>query len=85
MVNVWIIANKLVDVPIIKPAKPKIPIIVFFAIMAARAVLDFCSFKNTHVSIIAGNANPNEDKHSAPNSEMNKSSLGMATANKTRN
>lgn len=53
--------------------------------MAARAVLDFCSFKNTHVSIIAGNANPNEDKHSAPNSEMNKSSLGMATANKTRN
>lgn len=66
-----------------KPATPKSPIAIFFVNITAFAVLVFCSFKNTHVSNSAGNASPNEDKHKAPNSDMNKSSLGIATANRT--
>lgn len=78
-------ADKLVDVPMINPANPKTPITVFFAIIAALAVLDFCFFKNTHVSIRAGNAKPSDDKHNAPNNDMNKSNLGIATASRTEN
>lgn len=37
----------------------------------------------THVSMIAGNANPSAERHSAPNSEINNSKLGIATASKT--
>lgn len=77
-----IIADKLVEVPIIKPAKPKIPITAFFAIIAALAAPVF-SFKYTQVSISAGNASPRDDKHKAPNNEMNRSNFGIATANRT--
>lgn len=82
--NVSIIANKLVEVPMIKPIKPNSPISVFFAIIAAFAE-PFLFFMNTHVSISAGNASPSDDRHKAPNNEINKSNLGIATANKTVN
>lgn len=52
-------------------------------IIIAFAVPVFCSFKNTQVSNNAGNANPSEDKHKAPNNDMNKSSFGIATAKRT--
>lgn len=41
------------------------------------------SFHDTHVPIIAGNMRPRVDKQKAPTNDMNKSSLGMATASKT--
>lgn len=82
--NVAIIADKLVDVPIIKPAKPKRAITVFLAIIVTFAVVDFCCFRNTHVSITAGKKSPSDDKHNAPNNEINKSSFGIATANRTK-
>ena len=34
---------------------------------------------------MAGNAIPSADKHSAPNSEMKRASLGTATASRTAN
>lgn len=83
--NVSIIAITLVEVPIMKPHKPKTPITIFFVIITAFPVFVFCSFKNTHVSNKAGNASPSEDKHKAPNNDMNKSSFGIATANRTAN
>lgn len=68
-----------------KPAKPKRPMAIFFVIITTFAVLVFCSFKNTHVSNKAGNASPSVDKHKAPNNDMNKSSFGIATASRTAN
>lgn len=73
----------LVPLPITKPAMPKRPMAKFLTNINTFAVLVFLSFKNTQVSNSAGNASPNEDKHSAPNNDMNKSSLGIATANET--
>lgn len=35
--------------------------------------------------MMAGNANPRADRHSAPNNDMNNSRFGIATANKTIN
>lgn len=81
-INVAIIADKLVDVPMISPAKPNTPITVFLTIITAFEQPDV-SFKNTHVSIRAGNAKPSEDKQSAPNNEMNRSNFGIATASRT--
>lgn len=68
--NESIIADKLVDVPMMKPQTPKMPRIRFLVIIATLAAPDFC-FKNTHVSSRAGKARPSADKHNAPNSEMN--------------
>lgn len=78
------IADKLVDVPMMKPVNPKRPIRIFFAIIAALAIPDF-SFKNTHVSKIAGKKSASEVIQNTPNNEINKSSFGIATAMRTRN
>lgn len=81
--NDLIIANKLVDVPMISANKPKTPIIVFFTIIHILAAPVF-PFKNTSVSIRAGNASPSVDRQKAPNKLINRSSFGMATAKRTR-
>lgn len=80
--KVWIISDRLVYVPIKSPAKPMITIIKFLNIIIAfeRPVV---SLWNVQYSTIAGNANPNADKHNAPNKLMNNSRFGIATANKT--
>lgn len=81
-VNDSIIAKTLVVVPIIRANNPKMQIKPFFTIIIVRSVVDF-PFKNTSVSIKAGNAKPSVDKQNAPNKEMNKSNFGIATANRT--
>lgn len=78
-----IIANTLVLVPMISANKPKTPIIVFFTIIHILAAPVF-PFKNTSVSIRAGNASPSVDRQKAPNKLINKSSFGIATAKRTR-
>lgn len=80
--NVLIISAKLVYVPIINPATPTSTMILFSTSMRAfRKPLAY--FQCVNSSISAGNANPRADRHSAPNSEMNSSRLGMATASRT--
>lgn len=64
----------------IKPATPKIPSSVFFTIITALPAVVFFVFKNTHVSINAGKASPSDDRQRAPNSDINKSNFGIATA-----
>lgn len=56
----------LVDVPMMKPAMPIKKIITFLKINSALGIPDVF-FKCMHVSIIAGKARPNADKHNAPN------------------
>lgn len=80
--NDSIIAKTLVPVPMMSANKPNTPINIFFAIITVRGVPVF-PFKNTSVSINAGNARPSVLRHSAPNNEINRSSFGMATASKT--
>lgn len=67
-----------------KPAKPNMPIAAFFTIIATLDAPVF-PFKNTHVSRRAGNARPSDDRHNAPNNDMNRSSCGTATAKRTAN
>lgn len=73
---------RLVEVPMMKPTKPKSAISRFFMIIITLAE-PVVSFKKTHVSIIAGRMSPSVDKHNAPNNEINNSNFGMDTANKT--
>lgn len=80
--NESIIADKLVEVPMMNPHTPNMPRIIFFVIIAALAAPDVF-FKNTHVSSNAGNARPNADRHKAPKRLMNKSNFGIATARRT--
>lgn len=40
-------------------------------------------FQCVHISIIAGNAMPNAERHNAPKSDINSSNLGTATARRT--
>lgn len=70
LVNDSTIANKLVDVPMMSANKPKTPISPFFAIIIVLDMPVF-TFKNTSVSIKAGNAKPSVDKHRAPNKLIN--------------
>lgn len=72
----------LVVVPMTNAATPNTPIKVFFTTITVLLAPVLC-FKKTNVSIKAGNANPSVVKHSAPNNEINKSNLGIATASKT--
>lgn len=66
----------------IKPAIPTNTMIVFTKTMRAfwKPVVVFQCTKN---SIRAGKARPRADKQRAPNSEMNSSKLGIATASRT--
>lgn len=72
----------LIDVPIIRPAKPIIAITAFLKIKInlARPVVWCHRVKQSNS---AGIVRPNIDSVRAPNSDMNRSKLGMATANKT--
>lgn len=73
----------LIDVPMTKPAKPINAIITFLNI---KINLDRPDVKCHRVqqSKNAGIVKPNIDKVKAPNSDMNRSKLGIATANKTK-
>lgn len=66
----------------VNPAKPTIAINRFLTIIT-NFEKPLKSLWNVQYSIIAGNINPNADKHNAPNNEMNNSKFGMATASKT--
>ena len=82
MKNVPIIADKLVYVPTTNPSRPINTITPFFIIINAleHPVL---VRQNTQHSMMAGKASPKNERHKAPNNEMNSSRFGMATANKT--
>ncbi len=73
----------LIVVPTIKPAKPMNAIITFLNINR--------NLDSPHVwchrvkqSNSAGMVSPNMESVNAPSSEMNRSKLGMATANRTK-
>lgn len=80
--NVLIISERLVDVPIIKPATPISTSIAFLIIIHVFSN-PVRVYQNVQHSIIAGKAKPNDDRQSAPNRDMNSSRFGMATASKT--
>lgn len=70
---------KLMDVPMINPAKPMRQITIFLKIMSALAK-PVLLFQFAHVFSNAGNAIPRVDRASAPISEMNISKFGISTA-----
>lgn len=74
----------LIDVPIISPAKPIIAIIAFLKIKTNLASPDVWCHR-VKQSNSAGIVRPNMERVNAPNSDMNRSKLGMATANRTEN
>lgn len=76
------ISVMLVYVPLTRPTTAISVIIVFLVIISAFSD-PLVVFQYTQVSIIAGNANPRAERHSAPNNAMNNSRLGIATASKT--
>lgn len=77
-----IISFTLVYVPIIRPAAPNTINKQFFS--NVTFVNRFSAYK-THISIIAGNPMAKTDRQSAPISEINRPSRGIAAANKTVN
>lgn len=76
------IADTVVDVPMIRANKPKIMNNEFLTINMYFDIPDLVLMK-TKFSIVAGNIIPSIDKQNAPNNDMNKSNFGIATANKT--
>lgn len=66
----------------INPANPKTIRMQFLHTDSVKSIplgLSQC----VHMSIIAGNAMPNAERHSAPKSDMKSSNFGTAIANKT--
>ncbi len=76
------ISDKLVYVPTTSPKSPTITITAFFNTINTFSAPLIC-FQYVNNWIIAGNTNPNAERHKAPNREMNSSKLGIATASKT--
>lgn len=66
----------------IRPATPTKTIVLFNSTIRTLRKPD-TNFQYVNSSISAGKAKPRADKHRAPNSEINSSRLGMATASKT--
>lgn len=82
LLNVLIISNAGVNDPITSANNPRIINNEFFTISLNFENPDLV-LKKTRNSITAGSAIPRTDKHKAPTNDMNKSNLGIATANKT--
>lgn len=70
-------------VPIIKPAKPTIRKKISFATINLNGKPLSTYFQYVQNSMIAGNPMPTHDIHSAPTSEINSPSFGIATAKRT--
>lgn len=77
------IACKLVNVPTIIASMAHTTTNVHFMISTVFGKPDIV-FAKTRYSINDGSPNPNNDKHSAPINEMNRSNVGIATASKTK-
>lgn len=76
-------SNTLLYVPTIRPRMPIIISTIF--LHSAWLKRPKLSGQSTQISITAGNAMPNIDKHMAPNSEMNRAKRGTDMAKRTEN
>lgn len=81
-INDLTIADTVVDVPMTRADKPKMINNEFFTIIINFEKPDLVLTK-TKLSITAGSIIPSKDKQKAPNNDINKSNLGIATANRT--
>lgn len=72
----------LVETPMTRANTPNAAIKTFLAIIKFNAAPCLLSL-NTNVSNKAGKASPSNERHKAPNKEMNKSNFGIATARTT--
>lgn len=73
----------MVDVPITRAHKPNIINNEFFKIIKTFEIPVLVLTK-TKLSITAGSTMPSNERQKAPNNDINKSNLGIATANKTK-
>lgn len=76
------ISDKLVYVPTTSPTRPTITITAFFSTIITFSDPLMC-FQYVNNWMRAGNTSPKAERQSAPNSEINNSKFGIATASKT--